>query len=52
MPSSVLIPKKSSEVTATTSRRATMPPMYPIPQPRPETRPKVAGEDTWVSMAL
>jgi hypothetical protein len=29
-----------------------MPPTYPMAQPNPDTRPIVAGVETWASMAL
>ncbi|SLH27371.1 Uncharacterised protein [Mycobacteroides abscessus subsp. abscessus] len=29
-----------------------MPPKYPIAQPNPDTRPTVAGVETWRSIAL
>ena len=35
-----------------TISNATMPPRYPIPQPKPLTLPMFCGVEIWVSMAL
>ena len=35
-----------------TTSSATMPPRYPMPQPKPLTLPMFRGVEIWVSMAL
>ena len=54
-PSSLEAPAQSTTGWMNTTRtitRATMPPTYPMAQPKPLTRPTVAGVEICVSMAL
>ena len=38
--------------SCSTNNKATIPPRYPIPQPKPLTLPMFLGVETWASMAL